>query len=114
MSARAKNVFLMFQPAAASRTRSTEAKCDSIMARSVRRHRPQSPPAPQAAVISFEVLAPFETTSPTTWLVAPVHRQTNIAGYPAVVSAGRSTTDRYELWSYSRILDSLFAGSVDG
>src|ERR1700751_495314 len=55
------------------------AKCASIIARSVRRHRPHSPPAPHASAICFDVQAPFSTASLTTWLVTPMHRQTNIA-----------------------------------
>ena len=54
------------------------AKCDSMIARTVRLHRPQSEPAPQAAATSFDVEAPLATHSLTTWLVAPVQRQTNI------------------------------------
>ena len=56
------------------------AKCASMIARTVRLHRPQSAPAPQAAAISFDVEAPLATASLTTWLVTPVHRQTNICG----------------------------------
>src|SRR3954447_12114483 len=55
------------------------AKCASIIARSVRRHRPQSPPAPHASAICFDVQAPLATASLTAWLVTPMHRQTNIA-----------------------------------
>ena len=51
----------------------------SIIARSVRRHRPQSPPAPHAAATSFEVAAPFRNGLVDTWLVTPMHRQTNIS-----------------------------------
>lgn len=54
------------------------AKCDSIIARTVRLHRPHSEPAPQAAATSFDVEAPLATASFTTWLVTPVQRQTNI------------------------------------
>ena len=36
-----------------------------MIARSVRRQRPQSPPAPHAAAISLEVDAPCATTSDT-------------------------------------------------
>lgn len=50
----------------------------AMMARSVRRHRPQSPPAPQASAICFDVDAPDATRSLTVWLVTPWHRQTNI------------------------------------
>src|SRR4051794_30567447 len=55
------------------------AKCASIIARSVRRHRPQSPPAPHASAICFDVQTPLATASLTAWLVTPMHRQTNIA-----------------------------------
>jgi hypothetical protein len=48
------------------------------MARTVRLHRPQSDPAPHAAATSFDVEAPLEMHSLTTWLVAPVQRQTNM------------------------------------
>lgn len=62
---------------------SATSECAAMMARNVRRHRPQSPPAPHIAAISLEVRAPLATTSSTTWLVAPVHRQTNMgARYP--------------------------------
>lgn len=50
-----------------------------MIARKVRRHRPQSPPAPQASAICLDVVAPLATTSLTSWLVTPVHRQTNMA-----------------------------------
>lgn len=49
-----------------------------MMARRVRRHRPQSPPAPHASTICFDVVAPLVTASPTTWLVTPKHKHTNI------------------------------------
>jgi hypothetical protein len=49
-----------------------------MIERTVRLHRPQSEPAPHAAATSFDVEAPLETASLTTWLVAPVQRQTNI------------------------------------
>jgi len=55
------------------------AKCASMIARTVRLHRPQSEPAPHAAATSFDVEAPFATHSFTTWLVTPVQRQTNIS-----------------------------------
>ena len=51
----------------------------SMMARSVRRHRPQSRPAPHAAATSLEVEAPPATASDTVWLVTPSHRHTYIS-----------------------------------
>lgn len=51
----------------------------AMIARMVRLHRPQSLPAPQASAICLDVVAPAATTSLTTWLVTPVHRQTNIS-----------------------------------
>jgi hypothetical protein len=54
------------------------AKCASMIARTVRLHRPHSDPAPHAAATAFDVEAPLATHSFTTWLVAPVQRQTNI------------------------------------
>lgn len=48
------------------------------MARTVRRHRPQSEPAPQASATCRDVVAPAATASWTAWVVAPVHRHTNI------------------------------------
>jgi len=51
---------------------------DAIIARTVRRHRPQSDPAPHALATSLQVDAPRATASATTWLVAPVHRHTYI------------------------------------
>ncbi len=50
-----------------------------MIARTVRLHRPQSEPAPQAAATSFDVEAPLAIASLTTWLVTPMHRQTNIS-----------------------------------
>ena len=50
--------------------------------RTVRLHRPHSDPAPHAAATSFDVDAPLATQSCTTWLVAPVHRQTNMWSDP--------------------------------
>jgi hypothetical protein len=49
-----------------------------MIARTVRLHRPHSDPAPHAVATSFDVEAPLATHSFTTWLVAPVQRQTNI------------------------------------
>lgn len=49
-----------------------------MMARTVRRQRPQSAPAPQAAATCFVVAAPAATASATIWLVMPLHRHTNI------------------------------------
>ena len=49
-----------------------------MIARTVRRHRPQSLPAPHAAATCLEVEAPLETHSFTVWLVTPVQRQTNM------------------------------------
>lgn len=54
----------------------------AMIARNVRRQRPQSLPAPQAAAISLDVVAPRATTSHTVWLVAPAHRQTYISKVP--------------------------------
>lgn len=48
-----------------------------MIARTVRLHRPQSDPAPQAIATSLHVEAPHATASATAWLVAPVHRHTN-------------------------------------
>lgn len=60
-----------------------------MIARTVRRQRPQSEPAPQASAICREVDAPDATRSVTTWLVTPVQRQTNISGPdPATVRNG--------------------------
>src|SRR5215208_3125729 len=59
-----------------------------MIARRVRLHRPQSAPAPQASAICFEVFAPLATTSLTTWLVAPVHRQTSIAAPSDLLADG--------------------------
>jgi hypothetical protein len=53
-----------------------------MIARSVRRQRPQSPPAPHAAATSLEVDAPLATASDTVWLVAPTQRQTYIRPPP--------------------------------
>lgn len=50
-----------------------------MIARTVRRQRPQSAPAPHASAICLDVEAPEATRSETTWLVTPVHRQTNIS-----------------------------------
>src|SRR6476661_3622818 len=58
-----------------------------MIARRVRRHRPQSPPAPHASAICLDVLAPLATTSLTTWLVTPMHRQTNIGASALLVDA---------------------------
>ena len=55
------------------------AKCCSMMARTVRRHRPQSPPAPQAAATCLDVDAPRATASLTVALVAPAQRHTYIS-----------------------------------
>ena len=46
--------------------------------RTVCLHRPHAEPAPHADATSLEVEAPLATQSLTTWLVAPVQRQTNI------------------------------------
>ena len=62
--------------------------CAAMIARNVRRHRPHSPPAPHASAICLEVQAPFATTSLTTWLVTPVHRQTNIRAPLALLVDG--------------------------
>ncbi|OBG96548.1 hypothetical protein A9X05_06445 [Mycobacterium sp. E3298] len=51
---------------------------DRSIAWTVRRQRPQSAPAPQAAATSLVVQAPASTASVTVWLVTPLHRQTNI------------------------------------
>lgn len=50
-----------------------------MIARSVRRQRPQSAPAPQAAAICLDVDAPRWTAADTVWVVAPTHRQTYIS-----------------------------------
>src|SRR5262245_56448182 len=55
----------------------------AMIARRVRRHRPQSPPAPHAAATSLDVAAPCATASDTVWLVAPTHRHTYISAPPA-------------------------------
>src|ERR1700734_1788870 len=51
----------------------------SMMARTVRRQRPQSRPAPHLAATSLEVEAPQATASDTVWLVTPSHRHTYIS-----------------------------------
>ncbi len=65
------------------------------MARTVRRQRPQSAPAPQAWATSFVVDAPAETASVTIWLVIPLQRHTNIerSAYSAmrIMSKNRPT-----------------------
>ncbi|AKK28052.1 hypothetical protein AB431_16720 [Mycobacterium sp. EPa45] len=55
------------------------AKYCSMMARTERRHRPQSPPAPQAAATCLDVNAPPATASVTVALVAPAQRHTYIS-----------------------------------
>jgi hypothetical protein len=52
---------------------------DTMMARSVRRHRPQSEPAPHAVATCWDVRAPFWTAFLTAWFVTPRHRHTNIS-----------------------------------
>lgn len=47
-----------------------------MIARTVRRQRPQSRPAPHLAATSLDVDAPSATASETVWLVTPSHRQT--------------------------------------
>lgn len=64
------------------------------MARKVRRHRPQSEPAPQASAICLDVVAPAATASLTAWVVAPVHRQTNTAQPPTVIRWANLPTNR--------------------
>ena len=54
----------------------------AMMARTVRRHRPHSEPAPHAAATSFEVRAPAATASATAWFVMPMHRHTYIRAGP--------------------------------
>lgn len=44
----------------------------------MRRQRPQSAPAPQAAATSLVVDAPAAIASDTAWLVTPLHKHTNI------------------------------------
>lgn len=58
-----------------------------MIARTVRRHRPQSSPAPHAAATWLQVVAPAATASATAWLVMPLHRHTNIgwSGYSASI-----------------------------
>ncbi|OOK73684.1 hypothetical protein BZL30_4900 [Mycobacterium kansasii] len=53
-----------------------------MIARKVRRQRPQSLPAPHAAATSFDVDAPRATASQTVWLVAPTQRHTYISKLP--------------------------------
>ena len=53
--------------------------------RSVRRQRPHSAPAPHSAAICLVVDAPPAMASATTWLVIPLHKQTN-TGRPAYSS----------------------------
>lgn len=55
----------------------------AMIARSVRRQRPQSPPAPHTAATSLEVDAPRATASHTVWLVTPTHKHTYISKPPA-------------------------------
>jgi hypothetical protein len=55
----------------------------SMMARTVRRQRPQSKPAPHASAICLDVDAPEATKSVTAWLVTPVHKHTNISRSPS-------------------------------
>jgi hypothetical protein len=55
---------------------------EAIMARTVGRQRPHSPPAPHAVATSFDVHAPFCTTSTTWRLVTPWHKHTNIESTP--------------------------------
>gem|GEM_PF-4052130 len=50
---------------------------DRSIAWMVRRHRPQSAPAPHACAMSFVVDAPAATAAATAWLVIPLHRHTN-------------------------------------
>jgi hypothetical protein len=54
----------------------------AMIARSVRRQRPQSRPAPHAAATSLDVDAPSATASDTAWLVTPSQRQTYISEPP--------------------------------
>jgi hypothetical protein len=51
---------------------------EAMIARTVCLQRPQSDPAPHALATSLHVDAPRDTASVTSWLVAPVHRQTYI------------------------------------
>jgi len=51
-----------------------------MIARTVRRQRPQSKPAPHLAATSLDVDAPLATASETVWLVTPSQRQTYISG----------------------------------
>lgn len=62
------------------------------MARTVRRQRPQSDPAPQASATCRDVLAPAATASCTAWVVAPVHRQTNIVQATTLVTGAEACT----------------------
>src|SRR5690242_12367891 len=68
-----------------------------MIARRVRRQRPQSPPAPQASVICFDVQAPLATTLSTSWLVTPMHRHTNIGGSALLVDAHEVGEPAHEL-----------------
>ncbi|CAN5322717.1 hypothetical protein BH09ACT8_BH09ACT8_35210 [soil metagenome] len=52
------------------------------MARTERRQRPHSVPAPQASATALEVDAPAVTAAATVWLVTPTHRQTYIESGP--------------------------------
>ena len=53
-----------------------------MIARTVRRQRPQSRPAPHFVATSLDVDAPLATTSETVWLVTPSHRHTYISDPP--------------------------------
>ena len=64
----------------------------SMIALTVRRHRPQSRPAPHLAATSLDVDAPSATASETVWLVTPSHRHTYISGPPT--SGSPMTTRR--------------------
>ena len=50
-----------------------------MIARTVRRQRPHSDPAPHILATCLVVVAPFSTALQTCWLVTPTHRHTNIA-----------------------------------
>ena len=74
-----------------------------MIARTVRRHRPQSAPAPQASAICLDVDAPEATSSETVWLVTPVHRQTNI-------TAPVLRLERRAAWEFRRLGKCQFPG----
>jgi hypothetical protein len=65
---------------------------DAMMARSVRRHRPQSEPAPHAVATCWDVRAPFWTAFLTAWLVTARHRHTNIRSTSVATCAVSSDT----------------------